>query len=347
MKSIIDRIKIYDKRRMRLRKIAHKIQIRSWGTWLYRKSILKWITFPDYKKQLPFLYQVFAFYCKIWIAIFNIEEIIGSRPLLSILIQIQKIISRKNSTLLNFSDIQLYLNLEDPRFLAVGNELSSGDIKKMLSLLLKMGDTFVDIGANQGAYSLIASRIVGESGQIISIEPQPQLALNIKKSLELYSKCKFQVFQSAVGDTNGTIELIVPKSSSGSAGIYKDHSGLDRHSQISVPIIRFDDSIDWQEFSRSVFLKLDIEGAEFAFLNGAATMLKTTNPTLMIEINPMSLKVSGTSFKDLVALLTEFGFSHYRHINNFETFYKLEELKSDIHQNILISKSNRSEDDRV
>jgi hypothetical protein len=207
MKSILNKIKTYDQKNMRLRKIAHKIQFRSWGTWLYRKSILEWITLPEFRKQLPFVYKVFVLYCKIWMKLFNIEEIIGSRPLLSILIQIQKIFSRKNSTKLNFSNIQLYLNLEDPRFLAVGNELSSGDINRMLSLLLKEGDTFVDIGANQGAYSLIASRYVGISGQVISIEPQPQLALNIKKSLELYSKCKFQVHQTAIGDINGTIEL--------------------------------------------------------------------------------------------------------------------------------------------
>ena len=336
--SLKNKLKSYFRQKVGFRKFLHKIRIRSWGTWLYKKNVVQWITYKNYRSQLPILYQIFATYCALWIKIIRIEEIIGSRPLLYTLIRLQRWISHKNSILLNLSGTHIFLNLEDPRFLGVGNEIVSGDISNLLSFFIKEGDTFVDVGANQGSYSIIASNIVGESGIVISIEPQPQLAQNILKSLDIYAKCRYQVHQIAVGETNGSIELIVPKSSSGTAGIYEDHSGLDKNQRITVPLKCFDELIEWKNFSGTVFIKLDIEGAEFAFMKGAKKMLATLDPILMMEINPMSLQVSETSFKELIGVLYSFGFTHYRHTNDYKTFYKLLDLKPDTHQNVLLSK---------
>ena len=319
--------------------MVYWIGIRSKGRWIYRKSVLQWITDPSYKRQLPALYRLFASYCQVSIALFRGERIIGAEILLRLLILVQRAFSPQKNRRLDFSDLVIFLDLEDPRFLAAGNEIIKGDIERMLSLFIQEGDTFVDVGANQGVYSVIAGKYSGALGLVVSIEPQPQFASNIEKSLEIAQRCWFEVHQMAVGDSDGTVNLIIPRSYSGTSGVYPEHSALGRHTKLSVPLRRFDESIDWKNFPGSIFIKLDIEGSEFAFLNGAREMISTMNPLLMMEINPLSLSASKTSEKELLELLINLGYTHYRYLDNFGAFYPIRSLVLDEVQDVLFSKS--------
>jgi hypothetical protein len=146
----------------------------------------------------------------------------------------------------------------------------------------------------------------------------------------------------AVGDSNDVIDLIVPQSSSGAAGIYREYSGLDKYYQLIVPIRRFDESIDWKNFPGSVFVKLDIEGSEYAFLNGAKEMLSVFSPHLFMEINPISLHAAGIKVTDLVNKLINLGYRYFQHLNEFDRYYAIESLNTDNQQNVIISKSERS-----
>jgi hypothetical protein len=57
--------------------------------------------------------------------------------------------------------------------------------QKQLTDLLKPGDCFLDIGANVGFYSVLASRIVGAAGQVDSFEPFPRNVGYLRKHIEL------------------------------------------------------------------------------------------------------------------------------------------------------------------
>jgi len=335
----IDRITTYLRRKPWLKRLAYRVGIRSKGRWVYTKSVLQWITDPYYKRQFPALYRLFVSYCQVWITLFRGEKVFGAGILLHSLILVQRAFSPQTSRRFNFPELGVFLDLEDPRFLAAGNEIIRGDIDRVLSLFIQEGDTIVDVGANQGAYSVIAGKYVGASGLIVSIEPQPQFASNIKKSLELGQRCRFEVHQMAVGDSDGTVDLIIPRSYSGTAGVYPEHSGLGKHRKLRVPLKRFDGSIDWKNFPGSIFIKLDIEGSEFAFLKGAEEMIGTMSPLLLMEINPSSLSASKTDEKELLELLINLGYTHYRYLDNVATFYPIRSLVIDEVCNVLFSKS--------
>ena len=240
---------------------------------------------------------------------------------------------------LEFPDLEMYLDLHDPRFMVVGDEVIKGNIDGVLSMFLQEGDTFVDVGANQGVYSVIASKYVGESGLLVSIEPQPRFASNIGKSLALGKRCRFEVHQMAVGDSDSTIDLIIPRSYSGTAGVYPEHSGLGRHTRVQVPLKRFDESIGWRNFPGSVFVRLDIEGSEFSFLKGAGEMMRAMNPLLLMEMNPSSLQASRTDVKELLDLLMDLGYTHYRYPDDVGVFYPIRSIEVDEVRNVLFSKS--------
>ena len=46
---------------------------------------------------------------------------------------------------------------------------------------LKAGDVFLDIGANIGWYTVLASTIVGETGSIFAFEPRPETAARLQQ----------------------------------------------------------------------------------------------------------------------------------------------------------------------
>ncbi len=295
-----------------LKRLANKLGIKSQSDWLFARSILKWTYDPKFHSQLPPHLRFFASYCRKMPAFTKNKRILFGRRLFSFLLSLNASNTTFASFPLKFRSFNTYLNLNDPRFLAVGDELISGDIPSFLQEWLEEGDTFIDVGANHGTFSILASEIVGKTGHVVSIEPQAQLAKNIEKTLAANSLSTFQVLQAAVGDENGKIDLVVPASTSGAAGVFPKYSGLGHHSTQSVPIKRFDDSFSWRNFPGKTFVKLDIEGSEPAFLQGAKDMIRTLQPTIYMEINPSALKAAGTNSEALIAQLKSLGYSTYR-----------------------------------
>ncbi|HEV2125641.1 MAG TPA: hypothetical protein VGW38_23050, partial [Chloroflexota bacterium] len=67
---------------------------------------------------------------------------------------------------LHIGNYQAQVNIHDGRFVSVIAELSDGKAKTLLSQFLKLGDTLLDEGANQGAFSIVGSHLVGASGTV-------------------------------------------------------------------------------------------------------------------------------------------------------------------------------------
>src|SRR5882762_3283893 len=57
-------------------------------------------------------------------------------------------------------------------------------IVRLVTCILKKGDCFLDLGANIGYFSLIASRCVGPSGKVYAFEPTPKTIDKLKRNIE-------------------------------------------------------------------------------------------------------------------------------------------------------------------
>jgi FkbM family methyltransferase len=304
--------------------------------WIYNYAVLAWIFEPALGNQLPILYQIFRVYAYCYFRITHAPNLKGGRPLFQFLASILgKITSRDFK--ITLPDYEIFVDLLDARFFQVVNELknSHSDIQ-VLSHLLSTGDTFMDIGANHGSFSIAASKLVGTKGRIISVEPQPHLAKIVEKSLAINALGDFQVHAIAVGNLDGEIELLIPRGTSGSAGIFAEHSATEQFKGIMVPLKRIDDFIEWQSLTGKVLIKLDIEGSESAFLMGAAKMIKQLKPTLIMEIHPGTLKASNITGEDLKQLLQELGYKNYAEIDHLQVTFPLSSLNTLKQRNIVI-----------
>ena len=180
-----------------------------------------------------------------------------------------------------------------------------------LDSILKQNMTFVDVGANQGEFTLFAAqRLV--NGKVIAFEPvETNLkALKTNVSLNNFSNVvvepfglfneekKLPVYTSFDQELNGGRH-------EGLSTIYPDQYRSEIEETISLKV--FDD-LYFNQLERFDFLKIDIEGAELYALQGMKESLKKFHPIILIEISTETVKNAGYSADELVQFLIELGY---------------------------------------
>lgn len=172
-------------------------------------------------------------------------------------------------------------------------------IQECLARELQSGHVFYDIGGNAGFFTLLGSKCVGPTGQVFSFEPLPQNATVIRAQLALNPATNCTVVQAAISEHAGEVEFCAGADTS-TAHIHQDHDRRGEDS-MAVAAIRLDDFAATSPVPD--FIKMDIEGAEVAALNGARQLLGGSHrPKMLIEFHGEQLR------RDCMAILEGFGY---------------------------------------
>lgn len=305
------------------------------GSWLFQKLHIKWMFRPVMNRQLPLLLKIYSWYAAIYFNFSGGVYLLGGRKLFLMISCIHRL-SGFTHKIFNVDGTKICMLLTDPRFLCVVSEMQSNSpIKQLLGKFLHEGDTFIDIGANHGSFSVIAGNMIGKKGLLISVEPNPELARAINITLRNSAKCNYEVYQVALGNQSGVVKFLIPNDTSGAAGLFESHSGIHGHRRVFVPFHKFDDLVDWDSFTGNIFIKIDIEGSEFMFLQGAAKMIKAKKAVLLMEINPQTLHISSTGKKQLIKLMSNLGYKYFAFSSNPSLIKTIEALETDVFSNLL------------
>jgi FkbM family methyltransferase len=148
--------------------------------------------------------------------------------------------------------------------------------QKAFSQALKPGDVVYDLGANVGFYSLLASVLVGPQGKVCSFEPAPRNLLILRKHLALNGITNCKIYEAAVSDSRGFAKF--DPSGDWSQG----HLTAVTTNSFTVPTISLDDLVSSGELPPPQVIKCDIEGAEYAALQGALKLLKAAAPIIFL-----------------------------------------------------------------
>src|SRR6266699_2559349 len=79
--------------------------------------------------------------------------------------------------------------------------------REFLNRFLRPGDTFVDVGANIGLFTLIAARLVGPQGRVLSFEPTPETFARLTKNVQTNRLENVSCQQLALSDRAGEMEF--------------------------------------------------------------------------------------------------------------------------------------------
>lgn len=140
------------------------------------------------------------------------------------------------------------------------------------------GDTFVDVGANTGIYTVHAARKVGPTGKVFSVEPCEPATKILEKNVENNGLGPtVRIIRAAASEANGSFYL------SGDPDRWNALQLSAAPSAAQLPILgmTLDSLLEGQERVRAI--KIDVEGLEAEILKGAARTLARHKPALVFE----------------------------------------------------------------
>ncbi len=223
--------------------------------------------------------------------------------------------------------IKLNLLTDLQLFLYLGNDISSQlfiagcyepNEVYFLSQIVAPGMTFLDVGANDGIYSLFASNYVGPDGSVYSFEPSQREFNRLLDNIALNQISNIKALKLALSDFDGTATLKVANDEHAGQNTLGEYVYAGVHCSDVEPIAvkRLDDLVDELGIQRVDVIKLDIEGAEFSALKGAQETLKRFKPLLILELSDEALKHQGSSAIQLLNLLEQLEYEIFT-IGNF------------------------------
>lgn len=185
-----------------------------------------------------------------------------------------------------------------------------------IETFMKEGDVFFDVGANVGAYSLVAAKFYNDTIKVYSFEPAFPNFAQLCKNIYL-NNCQHSVIPLLIALSDKTsvgrfhYQNLIPGGALHTFGEAIDYKG-----EVFTPVFtqymmsyRLDDLIDQFGIPKPNHIKIDVDGIERAVLEGAQKVL--SNPSLR------SLNVEledGESERQITELLRAKGFKfHSKH----------------------------------
>jgi FkbM family methyltransferase len=147
---------------------------------------------------------------------------------------------------------------------------------------LHEGDVAVDVGANVGVLTFLAASIVGKTGRVIAVEPNPDNLQMLYRGIVLNGFENVEVLPYAASNRRSVFSLTGGTSNTHLIGAREPEEG--GH---FVQSIVLDDMLG--QLPRLDFVKMDIEGHEPQALEGFARLIGRYRPALLVEFNPRCL----------------------------------------------------------
>lgn len=172
--------------------------------------------------------------------------------------------------------------------------------------------TVLDIGANAGYYSLIASK---KAKQVYAFEPSPLMREQLEKNITLNGIRNISIEPYAVSNQNGSTTLYLSSNdNSGMTGMQpaENFSGATE----IVNTIRIDEWILTKDSPTIDVIKIDVEGAEMKVLEGMKGLLEKDHPDIFIEIIPSLLEKYGHAAEDIFTYLDMLDYAPYKFTGN-------------------------------
>ena len=199
------------------------------------------------------------------------------------------------------------------------NEVHEQATTDLFKSIIRKGDTFLDLGANIGYFTLLAANLVGKEGRVFSFEPEPKNYNYLKRNMALNGYNQVQAFQKAVADKNGKTSLFICDYDTGHHTInkydgiraYSRGRGGKKHS-IEIETVTLDSFLEGK-VDRVNVIKMDVEGAEALALTGMDKILRNNKDIKMIlEFFPLLIENMGSDPREFLRKLFEdYGFSIY------------------------------------
>lgn len=158
---------------------------------------------------------------------------------------------------------------------------------------------------------------MGPAGKVIAFEPLDELANQLERHAAMNHARNLEVIRTGVFSKSGAAPLFT------AGALFADgtqHRGLgtlfstaERGVEAAnIPLISLDDFVEERQLQAIRLIKLDIEGAELAALEGARKTIERFRPLLIVEIGRETCLSAGYDPRDIFSCITGFGYRIHR-----------------------------------
>jgi FkbM family methyltransferase len=189
--------------------------------------------------------------------------------------------------------------------------------------IIRPGDMVIDCGGHVGKYAILASRLTGNNGKIITFEPHPGNYEILLRNLRLNKCSNVTAFNIGVWKEKGLHTLSL-------CPYHAQHSMMTDYNKdyLRVKVDKLDTILKKNHIKAVKLLKIDVEGAEYAVLLGSLKSLKKRKIlNIILETHPKQLKQIEKSIliKKSEEFLKSFGYSIQK-LSKEHTFAKINEV---------------------
>jgi FkbM family methyltransferase len=188
---------------------------------------------------------------------------------------------------------------------------------------LKEGDIFIDVGANIGYYTLLASRRVGKSGRVFAIEAASGTYSELLQNLSLNDATNVTTSHVAVSDAPGRVAIWLNREGELAGATTLSHVAARRRGMEIAEEVEarpLQQIIDPETICMARFIKIDVEGAEWAVVKSLGELLKNVSPRteFLIEVNPALVGLAGGTVEGLLSYFAAAGFEPFLIANRYD-----------------------------
>lgn len=184
--------------------------------------------------------------------------------------------------------------------------LTEKDILLFIRDVVRKGDICIDIGANQGIYTLLLGRLIGEEGLCVAVEPSPKNFKILKTNIKINKLNNIIPINKGCSDCESEADLYEDRtgrcSSLDPSHLLESNISITDISKVKVEPL--DNIVNKLKIDKIKLIKIDVERHELYVLRGALNTLKRTRYII--------IETRDDTEKDVRSILEENGFKLVR-----------------------------------
>lgn len=189
------------------------------------------------------------------------------------------------------------------------------EVRAVMRRVLRPGDCFVDVGANEGKHTLFGADLVGKDGHVLAFEPG-QARGQLLKAAE--GRTEIEVMVHPVWHKPEPVEFHFCADGSGGDALWDpgrhaaNEKSREKHESVTLHATTLDEQLSLRGWKPRL-IKIDTEGAELHVLQGAVELLLSDDrpPFIVAELHEGGLNALGGSQKAMREFMAEAGYETF------------------------------------